>query len=192
MTREQIIKLQQHIGASADGFWGPVSIAACQRHLRAIMRRAVPRWPDSDPASLRDFYGAPGDESRLVTIVFPFPTFYDGQLVRSTRCHEKCASSLLRVLTSIGQGFGQRRDVIDAAADYSGCYNNRPKRGGSSPSLHAYGAAIDLDADENTFRDHWPLQADMPIEVMEAFASEGWLSAGAFWGYDAMHFQATR
>jgi hypothetical protein len=32
----------------------------------------------------------------------------------------------------------------------------------------------------------------MPIEVMECFAREGWLSAGAFWGYDAMHFQATQ
>ena len=54
------------------------------------------------------------------------------------------------------------------------------------------GAAIDLDADDNTFRDHWPMQADMPLEIMEAFAREGWVSAGAFWGYDAMHFEAVR
>jgi hypothetical protein len=32
----------------------------------------------------------------------------------------------------------------------------------------------------------------MPIEVMEEFAKEGWLPAGAFWSRDAMHFQATR
>jgi hypothetical protein len=32
----------------------------------------------------------------------------------------------------------------------------------------------------------------MPLEIMEAFAREGWLAAGAFWGRDAMHFQATR
>jgi hypothetical protein len=32
----------------------------------------------------------------------------------------------------------------------------------------------------------------MPIQVMEEFAKEGWLAAGAFWGRDAMHFQATR
>jgi hypothetical protein len=32
----------------------------------------------------------------------------------------------------------------------------------------------------------------MPLEVMEMFAQEGWLSAGAFWGRDAMHSQATK
>jgi hypothetical protein len=36
------------------------------------------------------------------------------------------------------------------------------------------------------------MRADMPLEIMECFAREGWLSAGAFWGYDAMHFQATQ
>jgi hypothetical protein len=30
--------------------------------------------------------------------------------------------------------------------------------------------AIDLDADDNTFKDHWPMQADMPLAIMEAFA----------------------
>jgi hypothetical protein len=32
----------------------------------------------------------------------------------------------------------------------------------------------------------------MPLEVMEAFAREGWLSAGAFWGRDSMHAQASQ
>jgi hypothetical protein len=32
----------------------------------------------------------------------------------------------------------------------------------------------------------------MPIEVMEEFAKEGWLPAGAFWSRDSMHFQSTR
>lgn len=58
--------------------------------------------------------------------------------------------------------------------------------------LAALCAAIDLDPDNNGMRDSWPVRATMPLEVMEAFAKEGWLSAGAFWGYDSMHFQATR
>jgi hypothetical protein len=32
----------------------------------------------------------------------------------------------------------------------------------------------------------------MPIEAMEAFAKQGWLSAGAFWSRDPMHFETTR
>jgi len=39
---------------------------------------------------------------------------------------------------------------------------------------------------------HWPTSSTMLLVVMEAFAREGWLSAGAFWGRDAMHFQATQ
>jgi hypothetical protein len=57
--------------------------------------------------------------------------------------------------------------------------------------LHARGAAIDLLADTNGNLTAWPVAARMPFAVMEAFAREGWLSAGAFWGRDAMHFQAT-
>ncbi len=64
-------------------------------------------------------------------------------------------------------------------------------RGGSTPSLHARGAAVDLDPDYNGNLVSWPAKAAMPLEVMEAFAREGWLAAGAFWGRDAMHFQAT-
>ena len=193
MTTPEIVAMQKRIGVMADGFWGPKSIAACQAHLRQLMPAANP-WPAADMASLRRFYGEPGDESRLVSITFPYPMFYEGKRVLTTRVHEKCAASLLRGLTAIGRGYGggSQRGVMEEAEDYGGCYNFRLKRGGTSYSLHAYGAAIDLDADDNSFRDSWPLRADMPLEIMEEFAREGWIAAGAFWGYDAMHFQATR
>lgn len=173
-----------------DGFWGPKSIKACQAYLRSLMPTPSP-WPSPSQGALRKFYGTPGDESQLVSITFPFPVFYDGKLVTKTRVHHKCADSLLRVLKDIGARYFQNRGVMEEAEDYGGCFNFRLKRGGSTYSLHAYGAAIDLDADDNTFRDSWPMQADMPLEIMECFAREGWVAAGAFWGYDAMHFQAT-
>lgn len=191
MNRDEITRLQKRIGATPDGFWGPRSIAACRDHLRRMMPNPNP-WPLPDQVSLRAFYGEPGDERNLVTVEFPFRMLYDGKAVTRTRVHRKCADSLLRVLTSIRGMFADAPDIVDEATDYAGCFNFRPKRGGTSWSLHAWGAAIDLDADENTFRDAWPIKADMPIEIMEAFAREGWISAGAFWGYDAMHFQATR
>lgn len=117
--------------------------------------------------------------------------FYGGKRVTRTRVHKKCAASLLRILEDIGTSYHRDLDIMEEAEDYGGIFNNRNKRGGSSKSLHAYGAAIDLDADDNTFRDSWPMKADMPLEIMECFAREGWKSAGAFWGYDAMHFEAT-
>lgn len=191
MTRNQIIDMQMKIGTQPDGFWGPKSIAACQKHLRSLMPDINP-WPSTDAASLRKFYGDPGDESKLTTITFPYPVFYDGKIVRTARVNRKCAMSLLRVMTAIGNKYHSYEGIMEEIEDYGGCFNFRLKRGGSSYSLHAYGAAIDLDADDNTFRDNWPMKADMPLEIMEEFAREGWVSAGAFWGYDAMHFQATK
>ena len=51
---------------------------------------------------------------------------------------------------------------------------------------------FDFAASENGNHTSWPVAATMPLGVMEIFAAEGWLPAGAFWGRDAMHFQATQ
>ena len=186
MNPTQITALQTHIGTVADGFWGPKSIAACQKHLRSMMPKDSP-WPASDSASLRKFYGGPGDESGLVNLpVEGLGVRYEGQRVKTVRCHGKVAESLLRVTEQLSC---THPEIL---ADYNGCFNFRRMRGGTSYSLHAYGAAIDFCAGVNGNPTAWPVRAAMPIEVMETFAREGWIAAGAFWGRDAMHFQATR
>jgi hypothetical protein len=186
MTAAQIKAMQTRIGVEPDGFWGPKSIAACQSHLRALMPSPNP-WPKSDQKSLTAFYGAPGDESRHVRInVTGLGVKYGGKTVNVILCHQKVADSLLRIITNLS------RTHPEILAQYAGVYNNRPMRGGSLPSLHARAAAIDLDPDRNAFKSSWPVAAHMPLEVMEAFAREGWLAAGAFWNYDAMHMQATQ
>lgn len=190
MNTDQIKKIQTTIGVTPDGVWGPKSSEACKAYLKGFMPSVSP-WPASDLRSMCAFYGEPGDESQLIAIDFPYPMFYGGKIVRQTRLHHKCAYSLLRVLRRIKDILPQYPDITDEAEDYGGCYNFRKKRGGNGYSMHAWGAAIDLDADDNTFRDPWPSKADMPLEIMVEFAREGWISGGAFFGYDAMHFQAT-
>jgi|LakMenE01Jun11ns_1017448.scaffolds.fasta_scaffold9897519_3 hypothetical protein len=186
MTRDRIKSIQSKIGVEVDGFWGPKSIAACQSYLRSLMP-AESNWPRPSQESLQGFYGSPGDESRLVSVnVEGLGLRYDGKPVKSIRCHDKVADSLKRALESLAKSHP------DILAQYAGVYNNRTMRGGSLPSLHARGAAIDLAADTNRLSQSWPVSATMPLEVMEAFAREGWVAAGAFWGRDAMHFQATQ
>lgn len=185
MTQNDIIAIQTKVGTTPDGFWGPKSIAACQQYLRSIMPNPNP-WPDTDQASLTAFYGPAGDESRLVALPAPVLMEYEGVQVKTIRCHAKVAESLSRALTAAAAF------CPSVVRIYDGCFNNRPMRGGSLPSLHARGAAIDLSADDNGNHVSWPTVAKMPFAVIEAFAREGWLSAGAFWGRDAMHFQATR
>ena len=186
MTKDRIKRIQAKIGAEVDGFWGPESIRKCQAYLRALMP-ADANWPGTSQAALQGFYGSPGDESQLVSLnVEELGLRYDGQPVRSIRCHDKVADSLKRILTELA------KTHPGILVQYAGVYNNRPMRGGSLPSLHARGAAIDLAPDTNGNKTPWPVVADMPLEVMEAFAREGWIPAGAFWGRDAMHFQATK
>lgn len=174
-----------------DGFWGPASIRACRAYVRSLMPATSP-WPAPNAAALRKFYGAPGQESMLTRIVFPFPMTYEGRPVTSTRAHMKCAASLLRVLTDIVTRHGKNDGVMEVASRYSGCYENRLKTNGSTPSTHAHGAGFDLDAEHNSFVESWPMKATMPLEIIECFAREGWVSAAVFWGYDAMHEQATQ
>ena len=187
MTKTQIKKLQARVGAAPDGFWGPRSMAACKRHLKKLMPRNNP-WPSSSQTALRRFYGAPEDNSQIVSVPAPsWMRLYDSDM-RVTRisCHKKVAKSLLRALNAA------HKVAPDFAKRYFGCHVDRAMRGGTKPSTHAYGAAVDLAANTNGNRTHWPTRANMPIEVMECFAREGWMPAGAWWGRDSMHMQATR
>ena len=187
MTQQQIKDMQTRIGVVPDGFWGPRSIAACKAHLLRMMPKPNP-WPATDQRSLQRFYGSPGDESRLCNLpVGKLGIQYEGMLVRFVRCHCKVADSLEAVLQELS---ASRWAYI--LKEFEGCYNNRNMRGGSLPSLHARGAAIDFMASTNGNQTAWPTRATMPLEVMEIFARHGWVAAGAFWGRDAMHFQSTR
>lgn len=187
MNKSQILALQKRVGTTPDGFWGPQSIAACQSHLKKLMPKVNP-WPKSDEKSLKAFYGPAYSEAKMIRVKLPDEVImhYEGTRVTQIYCHSKVAASLLRILQKLAK-------VCPAVLlKYDGIWNPRTKRGGSTPSLHARGAAIDLDAWRNGNAAHWPISSAMPIEVMECFAAEGWLCAGAFWHRDAMHFQATR
>lgn len=193
MNQTQIKIMQEAIGAEPDGFWGPKSVSACQRYLRAMMPKAHP-FPKQDQKSLSVFYG-PAGRVPMRQVGVPFKMFlYDGpKLVKSISIHEKLAPSLERVLKELGKRYKTDEDRSVAGINrYFGTFVNRNMRGGSLPSLHARAAAIDFDANRNGLYTHWPTRANMPLGVMEIFAREGWLSAGASWSRDSMHFQASQ
>lgn len=192
MMPADILAMQIRINAAgfplaADGQWGPRSRAACQAYLRSLMPSPHP-WPAPDEDSLSPFYGDAGDEDYLVRLpVEGLGIKYEASTVLAIRCHRRVAHSLGKVLAAIAAS--PHRGIL---AYYAGCYNFRAMRGSSRISTHARGIAIDLAPNWNGNSTPWPEKATMPLAVMELFAREGWLSAGAFWGRDAMHFQATR
>ena len=186
MTALEIQNMQKRIGVTADGVWGPISERQCRRHLVKLMPSPHP-WPLPGQADLTRFYGKPGDESKLTQInVAGLGVEYGRAAVARITCHERVEASLLRILTAL------KSSHPHVLKGFDGCYNNRAMRGGSLPSLHARGAAVDFLSEDNGNKTPWPTHASMPLEVMEIFAREGWLSAGAFWSRDAMHFQATQ
>lgn len=188
MTRAQIIAIQRKVGTIPDGFWGPKSIAACQKYLRAIMPLPNPA-PATDQLSLTRAYGKPGDTSKHQVIdVKGLGVKYEGKSVLRINVNSAAADSLLAALKELST-FPEGRAAL---AQYAGVYNNRPMRGGSLPSLHARAAAIDLAPIGNGLHTAWPTRASMPFSVIETFARHGWKSAAAWWGRDSMHFERTR
>jgi hypothetical protein len=185
MTKAQIKEIQKTIGAEVDGIWGKESTEKCRLYLRKLMPKPNP-WPKTAQADLSKFYGPPCDEDQLVAMPAPVPMYFEGKLVKTLRCHNKLVDSLGRALTAAYE------DIPEVIQIYDGIYNCRKMTGGKSPSLHARGAAIDIWAAKNGMKVPWPTKALMPFAYMEHFAREGWLTGGAFWGYDSMHAQATQ
>lgn len=198
MIKSQILHLQRHVGAFPDGFWGPKSIAATQRHLRALMPVPHPFPTQSQVRSNRSVFGPRGVEGGhtppMHRIRVPYKMYLYGdrsKVVSHISCHQQVSLSLSAVLHALEE-CGQGQLEAWGMTKYYGCYNARNVRGGNATSMHAYAIAVDFDAHRNGNTAQWPLKSHMPIEVMETFAKWGWLSAGAFWSRDAMHFQATK
>jgi hypothetical protein len=113
-------------------------------------------------------------------------------VVSSVLVHRKCSDSLLRILGAIKDHYGSQA-AIDAARMhlFGGVYNFRLMRGGSSLSIHSWGAAIDLDPERNGLGVKYnAAKGMMPAPVIAAFEKEGWTWGGRWKRPDAMHFQA--
>lgn len=150
------------------------------------------QWPKDNQAALIQFYGTPGPqvEAQLVPVVPPFKMYYDGRPVASIKFHRKAAGALKAALDEIWEHYGRDQGKIDALgiSKYAGAYNPRFIRGSSTKwSNHAYGAAIDLNAEDNGFgKGH----GNIPQPVIDAFKRQGARWGGDYRGRtDPMHFE---
>lgn len=150
------------------------------------------KWPKDNQADLLAFYGTPGPEveRQLVNVVPPFRMTYEGKPIKAIRFHRKAAASLTAALREIWDHYGHDQKQIDALgiSKYAGAYNPRKVRGSATKwSNHAYGAAIDLNAQENGFgKGH----GTMPQPVIDAFKRQGARWGGDYRGRtDPMHFE---
>lgn len=124
-----------------------------------------------------------GDESALVPL--PTPTLA-GIGVKRITCHRKVAPMLGRAL-----------ELVDACGltgkilTFDGCYNDRSSRGGGSKSTHAWGAAVDFNAEWNGYGDEPAQRGEKGSlrEIVGIFQKCGFAWGGHFRHPDGMHFE---
>jgi len=188
---------QQAIGLTADGDFGPGTLAASMALLPGAVATPAPVSKPYPPQSgVAAFYGpAGGRDCTAGSVALPFPfviAWDDSQRITRFSCHVRVAASLTKIFTEAAAHYGEaeyRRLRLDR---FGGCYNYRAMRGGSSLSMHAWGIAVDLDPINNQLS--WGKdRASFARPEFEPFwrivEANGATSLGRVKNYDWMHFQ---
>lgn len=200
-TDQVVRQFQTQHGLKSDGIVGPITAALLDEPHAVLLASATPLTvptsgdfavPHDDTASLLAVYGKPWEDDSLIAHVpCPWKLYYDGQAwPHAIPFHKKGAPALAVALDAIwSSAGGDDSSVLTHVRNYSGSYNYRPIRGSSRLSCHAFGVAIDFDADK------LPLgkgvaASEMPEAVVTAFKQAGFFWGGDFTGRkDPQHFQ---
>ena len=177
------------------------SFAAAQEKLAEQKRKQKKKAEKAIASSKRqqaviDKYGEPGDKDNLVTVVLPagLNLTYDGKKQTKIKgVHKDVSSKLTKAFEELIAEYGTERLTSLKINFYSGYYNKRTKRGGTTWSMHSWGIAIDLYASKNWLDTKAPealfskAEYQKFIDIME---NNGFYSLGRAKNYDYMHFQA--
>lgn len=205
-----ILKYAGYSPGSVDGYWGNGTQGAYLEWSTKILTGkdlVLDRTPIAKPvaspfprqANLNSFYGTPDTKaltSQLVMVDLPFRMRIDWNLSQTTtrvQLHKKCADSAHAAMTDILREYGEARLREYGLDRNAGTYNSRKMRGGTSWSLHAYGAAWDFYAGMNGLTTRCPQALFCKPEYKTFFdiwEAHGWTSLGRAIGRDWMHVQA--
>lgn len=192
-----------------DGYWGNNTESAYPKILELlgveapkkvvvdqniIVKPKYNNWPKQNYSDMVKFYGAVGTNQTSLVIPYEMKLAWDlDTKVSKITCHEKVKDSLERILKNTLDHYGLET-VKELRLDvFGGMLNVRKMRGGSSWSMHSWGAAIDLDPDRNQLK--WGKdKAYFARPEYEPFwkivEAEGWTSLGREKNMDFQHFQA--
>ncbi len=208
----QILANENNIEAGpVDGYWGPQTSYAFDVlfDLLVLGQEEViwrpennlvtnpNQWPSQhDIEELVAFYGEAGENQSRVQLPYPHRLSWKLRTqINSFQCHERVADSIERVLQQVKDHYGILR-IRELHLDiWGGCSVKRKMRGGSKPSMHSWGIAIDYDPNRNQLR--WGSdKAAFARPDYDAWWSfweeEGWVSLGKSRNFDWMHVQAAK
>lgn len=137
--------------------------------------------------------GGPEATAGRCHLPFPFPLAWDGtQKIKSFACHRLLGDVLTSIFAEAVKAYGAADMESLGLTQFGGCFNHRLMRGGSSWSVHSWGAAVDLDPARNQLK--WG--SDQAIFARPAYdrwwgivEAHGAFSLGRRKNYDWMHFQ---
>lgn len=193
--------VQLSIGTAADGIPGPNTITKIMEKMGIEAPINSNLLPQSKIRTNSSIYGRAGDEDNLVNVPVPsnYPLKYEGKTVKTIRVHRLAKDSLVKALQEIADYYENKYGSVEEAVknvpgiyNYSGSYNFRKTTKGSSYSMHAYGLALDFDAENNTYHmDKTKARLARPEynafwDILEKY---GWLSLGRRSDLDWMHCQ---
>lgn len=195
-TEHFVCQFQRQHGLPVDGIVGPDTSALLDAPYDAVTSVARPLvtvgtcWPHDDTASLLAFYGRPWENPALLARVpVPFPMTYESSPVHEIQFHSRGAGALGAALRKIASLAQSDSSVLRHVRRFSGGYNYRPVRGSSRLSCHAFGAAVDFDAEGLPLGTNVPA-SEIPQVVVNAFKEQGFFWGGDYLGRkDPMHFQ---
>ena len=188
--KTDIIAIQKHVGVEADGIIGPVTVKAI-RHKLGI--EPTPVWPtQAEVRSGRSIFGRAGCEANLVSILPPYPLYYEGSPVRSIRVHRLIAKHVQAALEEVLSTYGQEAIHRLGLDVYGGSYNYRATSSGSALSMHAWGIALDFAPAANALHYKAPratLSRPECAPWWQIWEKHGAVSLGRECDYDWMHLQ---
>lgn len=192
VTDSQTKAFQKANGLTVDGVVGPKTFKFADKSDPTI--DLTKKWPKQNYDSMVEFYGPVGENQTSIDVPYPLIIAWEpSQVIKKITCNEKVAHSLYKILEDTLKSYGQK-DISKLKLDlFGGCLNVRKMRGGSAWSIHSWGAALDLDPDNNQLK--WGKdKAAFAKKEYEPFwkivEGEGWVSLGRSRNYDWMHFQA--
>lgn len=140
-----------------------------------------------------DYYGEPGANQVYCKLPYKMKLAWDLDItVSKFSCHRVIQYNLEAIFDDVLNTYGQN-NISDLGLDiFGGCLSIRKMRGGSKPSIHSWGLAVDLNPLENQLR--WDnTKAVFAQDEYKDFWSivEKWggYSLGREKNYDWMHFQ---
>ena len=141
-------------------------------------------------------YGIPSkNPTYLTTLILPYPMrlAWDKNVkVNKIQCHKLIHDNLKNVFTDILAHYGYEK-ILELGIDlFGGCFNFRVMRGGTEPSRHSWGIAIDLDPERNQLKESSKTARFARPEykpMIDIFYKYGFVSLGREKNYDFMHFE---